>query len=163
MMSCQGQAREPVGCGFALHPSGVSITTTAIGFCALALLAGAAGASKAAPAENQLTWGVHGSLAPTWFDPAEMSGIVTPYMVFIDALLGRQAEELDATKRAALLGKIQEPVNERTIHAHIWQLAFLNGAGPRVGESGLGLIAGTLTRRPTRMSRWRTSSEGETP
>jgi peptide/nickel transport system substrate-binding protein len=35
---------------------------------------------SAAP-EGQVTWGVHISLAPTWFDPAETSGIVTPFMV----------------------------------------------------------------------------------
>ena len=34
----------------------------------------------AAP-QGQLTWGAHISLAPTWFDPAETSGIITPYMV----------------------------------------------------------------------------------
>ena len=33
-----------------------------------------------APA-GQLIWGVHISLAPTWFDPAETSGIITPFMV----------------------------------------------------------------------------------
>src|SRR5213594_1835400 len=33
-----------------------------------------------APAE-QMTWAVHISLAPTWFDPAETSGIITPYML----------------------------------------------------------------------------------
>ena len=27
------------------------------------------------------TWGVHVSLAPTWFDPAETPGIITPFMV----------------------------------------------------------------------------------
>src|SRR5205823_10734852 len=26
-------------------------------------------------------WGPHGSLGPTWLDPAETSGIITPYMV----------------------------------------------------------------------------------
>ena len=31
--------------------------------------------------QGQLTWGVHVSLAPTWFDPAETSGIITPFMV----------------------------------------------------------------------------------
>ena len=36
--------------------------------------------SRAAP-EGQLTWGVHISLAPTWFDPAETAGIITPFMV----------------------------------------------------------------------------------
>jgi peptide/nickel transport system substrate-binding protein len=30
---------------------------------------------------QQLTWGVHVSLAPTWFDPAETPGIITPFMV----------------------------------------------------------------------------------
>ena len=39
-------------------------------------LAGAAGGPQ-----GQLTWAVHVSLAPTWFDPAETSGIITPYMV----------------------------------------------------------------------------------
>ncbi len=29
---------------------------------------------------------------------------------------------------------------ERTVAAPIWQLAFINGVGPRVGESGFGLI-----------------------
>jgi peptide/nickel transport system substrate-binding protein len=37
-------------------------------------------AHAAAPA-GKLTWGVHVSLAPTWFDPAETQGIITPYMV----------------------------------------------------------------------------------
>src|SRR5436190_23092194 len=32
-----------------------------------------------APA-GQMTWGVHITLAPTWFDPAETLGIITPFM-----------------------------------------------------------------------------------
>ena len=35
----------------------------------------------AAASPDQLTWGVHVSLAPTWFDPAEASGIITPFLV----------------------------------------------------------------------------------
>ena len=35
----------------------------------------------AAAPEGQLTWGIHVSLAPTWFDPAETPGIITPFMV----------------------------------------------------------------------------------
>ena len=52
----------------------------------LLLLISVSGAAAApegradAPA-GQLTWGVHVSLAPTWFDPAETSGIITPFMV----------------------------------------------------------------------------------
>src|SRR5262249_28180573 len=37
-------------------------------------------AGTASPA-GQLTWGVHVSLAPTWFYPAETLGITTPLMV----------------------------------------------------------------------------------
>ena len=37
--------------------------------------------ADAAP-EGQLTWGVHITLAPTWFDPAEASGMITPFMVY---------------------------------------------------------------------------------
>jgi peptide/nickel transport system substrate-binding protein len=47
---------------------------------ALGLAVGAPGLARAAP-QGQLTWGAHISLAPTWFDPAETSGIITPFMV----------------------------------------------------------------------------------
>ncbi len=36
--------------------------------------------AEAAPS-GQMTWGVHISLAPTWFDPAETSGSVTSFMI----------------------------------------------------------------------------------
>src|SRR5271166_4798775 len=48
---------------------------------ALGLVAGAPGMAAAAGPEGQLTWGVHVSLAPIWFDPADISGIITPFMV----------------------------------------------------------------------------------
>ena len=47
-----------------------------------------------------------------------------------------------------MLHKIQQLVYERSIYAPIWQLAFINGAGPRVGESGLGLIVGHAYSAP---------------
>jgi peptide/nickel transport system substrate-binding protein len=55
----------------------------------LLISAGRASPAAAAP-DGQVTWAVHVSLAPTWFDPAETSGIITPYMVLYalhDALL----------------------------------------------------------------------------
>ncbi len=52
----------------------------------------------------------------------------------IDALFPLQADELDPKKRAAILEKMQRLVHEKAIFAPIWQLAFLNGVGPRVGE-----------------------------
>ena len=60
----------------------------------------------------------------------------------IDALYQQQAVELDHAKREAILHKMQQLLYERTVFAPIWQLAFLNGVGPRVGESGFGLIPG---------------------
>src|SRR6266403_2144938 len=58
---------------------------------ALGLVAAAPGAvSAAAPPEGQMIWGVHISLAPTWFDPAETPGVITPFMVMYalhDAML----------------------------------------------------------------------------
>src|SRR5437868_2015157 len=50
------------------------------GLAALGLAAGMPGRALAA-AQGELTWGVHVSLAPTWFDPGEASGIITPFMV----------------------------------------------------------------------------------
>jgi len=38
-------------------------------------------APVAAAPEGQMTWAIHVSLAPTWFDPAETSGIITPFIV----------------------------------------------------------------------------------
>jgi peptide/nickel transport system substrate-binding protein len=60
----------------------------------------------------------------------------------IDELFAKQAVELDNKKRGALLDKMQQLVYERTVIAPIWQLAFINAVGPRVGESGFGLIPG---------------------
>jgi peptide/nickel transport system substrate-binding protein len=60
----------------------------------------------------------------------------------IDALYPLQAEELDPKKRAEILEQMQRLVHEKAIFAPIWLLAFLNGVGPRVGESSFGRIAG---------------------
>src|SRR5437588_10751102 len=48
---------------------------------ALGLVTGAPVIARAAGPQGQLTWGIHVSLAPTWFDPAETPGLITPYMV----------------------------------------------------------------------------------
>ena len=51
-------------------------------------------------------------------------------------------------KRDAVLQKIQELMHDKAMVAPIWELAFLNGVGPRVAESGLGLIAGHAYSAP---------------
>ena len=66
----------------------------------------------------------------------------------IDTLFAEQAVELDKEKRTALLHKIQQILHERSVYAPIWQLAFINGLGKRVGESGLGLIKGHAYSAP---------------
>ena len=53
-----------------------------------------------------------------------------------------QAAEMDRKRREGILQKMQRLLAERTIFAPIWQLAFINGIGPRVGESGFDLISG---------------------
>ena len=48
----------------------------------LAVFAVAVSAAPAAAApEGQMTWALHISLAPTWFDPAETAGTGTPFLV----------------------------------------------------------------------------------
>ena len=66
----------------------------------------------------------------------------------LDGLFREQAAEMDSKRREATLHKIQQLVQERAVYAPIWQLAFLNGVGPRVGESGLGLIPGHAYSAP---------------
>jgi peptide/nickel transport system substrate-binding protein len=59
----------------------------------------------------------------------------------MDDLYVQQSRELDPKRREALLHQIQRLAHERVMHAPLWELGFLNAIGPRVEESGLGLIA----------------------
>ena len=58
----------------------------------------------------------------------------------IDGLFREQAGELDRKKREAILHKIQQLVHEKAMYLPLFEPAFLVGVGPRVAESGLGLI-----------------------
>ena len=60
----------------------------------------------------------------------------------IDDLFPKQAAELDRKKREEILHKMQQLVYEKAIFAPIWELAFINGIGPRLGKSSFGRIAG---------------------
>jgi peptide/nickel transport system substrate-binding protein len=59
----------------------------------------------------------------------------------IEGLIREQAAEPDRKKREVLLHRIQQLIHDKAMYAPIWELAFLNGHGPRVAESGLGLIS----------------------
>jgi peptide/nickel transport system substrate-binding protein len=66
----------------------------------------------------------------------------------IDALFAEQAVQMDRAKRETILHRLQQLVHEKTIYAPIWQLAFISGVGPRVGQSGFGLIKGFVYTAP---------------
>jgi peptide/nickel transport system substrate-binding protein len=59
----------------------------------------------------------------------------------IDGLFREQAVELDHQKRDATLQRTPQLMHDKAMYLPIWQLALLQGYGPRVAESGLGLIA----------------------
>jgi peptide/nickel transport system substrate-binding protein len=63
----------------------------------------AAADARPGPPAGQMTWAVHVSLAPTWFDPAETSGTITSYMVLYalhDALVKPMPGNLTAPSLA---------------------------------------------------------------
>ena len=66
----------------------------------------------------------------------------------IEGLFREQAAELDPKRREAILHKLQQLMHEKAMFAPIWELGFLNGHGPRVAESGLGLISGHAYSAP---------------
>ena len=54
--------------------------TFALVLAALLALGPWTASSLAAP-EGQMTWAIHVSPAPSWFDPAETQGVMVPFMV----------------------------------------------------------------------------------
>ena len=66
----------------------------------------------------------------------------------IDDLFVRQGRELDSKKREALVHQIQKRIQEQVVNIPIYDLAFIWGVGPRVEESGAGLIPGYAYSAP---------------
>ncbi len=66
----------------------------------------------------------------------------------IDGLFREQAGELDRKRREAMLQRIQQLMHEKVMYAPIWELGFIHAQGPRVAESGLGLILGWAFSAP---------------
>ena len=66
----------------------------------------------------------------------------------IDGLFREQAGELDRKRREAMLHRIQQLVHDKAMYAPIWELGFIHAHGPRVAESGLGLITGWAFSAP---------------
>ena len=76
-MSSGPDGREPFPVG---GSAAIGRRERPVGGAAVGLATGGSRFAAAA-SPGQLTWGVHVSLAPTWFEPAEASGIITPFMV----------------------------------------------------------------------------------
>src|SRR5262245_37241970 len=66
----------------------------------------------------------------------------------IDGLFREQAVDLDRKRREATLHRIQQLVHDKAIFAPLWELGFIHAQGPRVAESGLGLITGWAFSAP---------------
>ena len=60
----------------------------------------------------------------------------------IDGLCREQGVETDRKRREATLHRIQQLIHEKVMVAPLWEPVFLAGLGPRVEESGIGLITG---------------------
>src|SRR2546427_303737 len=82
--------------------------------------------------------------AATWLETHAVSGGTYAYGGYpdIDGLFREQAAELDRAKRETILHRMQQLIHERAMFAPVWDFAFLHGVGPRVEESGLGLVGG---------------------
>ena len=66
----------------------------------------------------------------------------------IEDLFQRQARELDPKKREATLAHIQEMLRDRVMHLPIYEYPMFYGVGPRVEQSGVGLLKGWLYPAP---------------
>jgi len=66
----------------------------------------------------------------------------------VDDLFARQGREVDTKKREALVHHMQKAIADHVMHVPIYELAFIWGVGPRVEESGAGLIPGFAYSAP---------------
>lgn len=88
--------------------------------------------------------------AATRIDAFVSSGGLYTYGSYpdIEGLIQEQAVERDRKRREATLHRIQQLMYERVMFAPVWNVAGLQAYGPRVAESGLGLIANFLFIAP---------------
>src|SRR3954471_24127022 len=90
---------------------------------ALGLLAGAPRLARAAVPQGQLTWAVHVSLAPTWFDPADTQALITPFMVLY-ALHDSMVKPMPGALNAPCLAEAWQMSEDGTT----WSFTIRDGA-----------------------------------
>ena len=76
-----------------------------LGLAAIALVVNAPATAIAGNSSGQLTWGLHISLTPTSFDPAETSGNITPFL--INVRVARRAGEAHAGPAAGAVPRLE--------------------------------------------------------
>src|SRR5215212_2430031 len=96
---------------------------------ALGLAAGSPGLARAAAPAGQLIWGVHVSLAPIWFDPAETQALVTPFMVLY-ALHDGMVKSMPGSVQAPSLAESWSMAEDGLS----WEFTIRNGAKFHNGE-----------------------------
>ena len=84
-------------------------------------------AQKSEP-QGQMTWALHVTIAPTWFDPAETPGIITPFM-FLYAIHDALVKPMPANPMApSLATQWRESADGRTYDFELRQgVKFHNG------------------------------------
>ncbi len=75
-----------------------------LALAALGVVAGSRRAALAAAPQSELTWGLHVSLAPNWFDPADTQALITPFMVLY-ALHDAMVKPMPGTMQAPSLAE----------------------------------------------------------
>jgi peptide/nickel transport system substrate-binding protein len=81
--------------------------------------------------------------AATRIDSYAVTGGAYVYNTYpeIDGLFSEQVNEQNPRVRNQILQKIQQIIHDKVMFAPVMEPAFLNGVGPKVGNSGLGAIA----------------------
>jgi len=75
-----------------------------LAIAAVGVTAGSVRPALAAAPDGQLTYAIHVAIAPTWFDPAETQGIITPFMVLY-ALHDAMVKPMPGDGKAACLAE----------------------------------------------------------
>ena len=88
--------------------------------------------------------------AATRLDAFVAAGGLFTYGIYpdIEGLITEQATELDRGKRETILHRIQQLIHDKAMYAPLLELAIPGGYGPRVEESGIGLITNMSSSAP---------------
>src|SRR5690349_13855307 len=85
--------------------------------------------SIAANSRTRLVWGTHISLAPTWLDPAENGGVITPFMMLY-AIHDALVKPMPHNPEQLCLAESYAPSEDGLIHEFVLRAnaTFHNGA-----------------------------------